>query len=403
MNFPNVDQNDVNYAVDSFNLAAEWFQKGGEDIAVFLAGLGLIPWYGINDATDDFNKLFQAAFILFSGVGPFVNGSFQVMLGFEKVSQALNFSSISPSVNAQGNIVKTAIDDDAFNEGIEYINDGLFHFNDSSTVLDEAVDEVKKVDWEDILYALGQIPTGAGETVDPFVTEIRTYLGLFDNATDLMHVLIDRPIFDNGTQSDYATLVHFFKGAYNLLKAVEVIGDVSNFAGTETYFYNAGMHLNITYNELNTDTVKSLRDSKTPILNDTLAFIIDATGLFADLSFTGSDLVPVALGLNSTLSYFQDGFENVTDFTGIMNQIDSYRADSADLYLSTLDLENRTDTMIADADNGEYGMFSEPALEFTTILNQLELRVNAQNLNAISNSLYYLFGAMEDLRIYNKI
>ena len=227
MNFPNVNQDDVNYAVNSFNLAAEWFQKGGEDIAVFLAGLGLIPWYGIGDATDDFNKLFQAAFILFSGVGPFVNGSFQVMQGFTQVSQALNFST-SLSVTAQGDMVKTAIDDDAFNEGLEYINDGLLHFNDSAFVLEDAVEEVKQVDWEDILYALGQLPANAGDSVDPFVTEIQTYLGLFDNATDLMRVLIDRPTFDNGTQSEYATLVHFFKGAYNLLKAVEVIGEVTH-------------------------------------------------------------------------------------------------------------------------------------------------------------------------------
>lgn len=396
MDFPNVNQDDINYAVNSFNLAAEWFQKGGEDIAVFLAGLGLIPWYGIGDATDDFNKLFQAAFILFSGVGPFVNGSFQVMQGFEQVSQALNFST-SLSVTAQGEMVKTSIDDDAFNEGLDYINDGLLHFNDSSTVLDEAVEQVKQVDWEDILFALGQIPGGVGTSVDPFVSEIQNYLGLFDNATDLMHVLINRPTFDNGTQSNYATLVHFFKGAYNLLKAVEVIGEFSNFAGTETYFNNAGEHLNVTYNALNTPTVNSLIQSETPILNDTLAFIVDATGLFADLSFTGSDFVPVALGLNDTLSYFSVGFENITDFSGILTQINSYRGDTDDLYLSTVSLENRTDTMIAKAEAGGYGQFSEPAIEFTTILEQLELRVNAQNLNAISNSLYYLFWSMEDL------
>ncbi|MHA1952572.1 MAG: hypothetical protein ACW96U_01345 [Candidatus Heimdallarchaeaceae archaeon] len=401
MEFPNVDQDDINYAVNSFNLAAEWFQKGGEDIAVFLAGLGLIPWYGIGDATDDFDKLFQAAFILFSGVGPFVNGSFQVMQGFEQVSQALNFSS-SLSVTAQGDMVKTAIDDDAFNEGLEYINDGLLHFNDSAFVLDDAIEQVKLVDWEDILYALGQIPGGAGESVDPFVTEIQDYLGLFDNATDLMRVLINRPTLENGTQTNYATLVHFFKGAYNLLKAVEIIGDFSNFAGTETYFSNAGTHLNITYNALNTPIVDSLIQSETPILNDTLGFIVDATGLFADLSFAGSDLVPIALGLNSTLTYFAGGFENIVDFTGIMNQIDSYRGDTDDLVVTTESLENRTDTMIVKADNGEYGQFSEPAKEFTTILQQLELRVNAQNLYAISNSLYYLFWSMEDLKSINQ-
>ena len=177
---------------------------------------------------------------------------------------------------------------------------------------------------------------------------------------------------------------------------------LTNFVGTETYFYNAGVHLNITYNELNTPTVQSLIDSETPILNDTLAFIVDATGLFADLSFTGSDLVPVALGLNGTLTYFQDGFENITDYSGILTQIDSYRGDATDLYLSTVDLESRTDEMILKAEEGGYGMFSEPALEFTTILNQLELRVNAQNLNAISNSLYYLFWAMEDLKSINQ-
>jgi hypothetical protein len=402
MNFPNVNQTEINYAVDSFNLAAEWFQKGGEDIAVFLAGLGLIPYYGISDATDDFNKLFQAAFILFSGVGPFVNGSFQVLQGFDLISGALNFSTPSPSMTAQGDMVKTAIDDDAFNEGLEYINDGLLHFNDSTEVLDEAIEEVKQVDWEDIISSMQQLPGGVGGTTTPFVDEIRTYLGLFDNATDLMQVLIDRPTFDNGTQSNYATLVHFFKGAYNLLKAVERIGDVSNFVGTETYFYNAGVHLNLTYNELNTPVVDSLIDSDTPILNDTLAFIVDATGLFADLSFTGSDLVPVALGLNSTLFYFQDGFENITDFSGIMNQIDSYRTDATDLHLSTISLENRTNNMLTKANDGGYGMFSEPALEFTTVLNQLELRVNAQNLHAISNSLYYLFWVMEDLQSINQ-
>ena len=397
MNFPNVNQTDINLAVESFNKAAEWFQKGGEDIAVFLAGLGLIPWYGIGNASDDFSKLFQAAFILFSGVGPFVNGSYQVIQGFEKVTQALNFST-SLSMTAQGNIVKTAIDDDEFNEGLDYINEGLLHFTNSSEVLDDAVDKVNEVDWEDILYAIGQIPGGAGATVDPFIDEIQTYLGLFDNATDLMHILIDRPILENGTQSEYATLVHLFKGLYNLVKVFEIEGGLSNFVGTETYAYRAGVHLNITHNALNTSTVNSLRYSNTPILNDTLAIVIDATGLSASFSFLVSDFVPVAMGLNSTLYHFQDGFENITDFTGIMNQIDSYRGDSNDLYLTSIVLENQLNTTLTRARNDEYGALSGIGESLLTLLTQFKPRVVAQNLYAISNSLYYLFSALEDLQ-----
>ena len=190
-------------------------------MAAFLWGLGLLPW-GVGEAADDINHLFQAVFILFRGIGPFANASYQVFQGFNSISQALNTSG-GGILNAQGEEIRKAIDDDLFDEGIEYVNDGLLQFSNSSDILDEALAEVQAVNWTDIEYAIGELPYDTGDTVDPIFDQIEGYIDMFEDATDLIDVLISAPTFSNGTQSEYATLIHFFKGAYNIMKAAETI------------------------------------------------------------------------------------------------------------------------------------------------------------------------------------
>jgi len=396
MDIQNANQTDINRAVESFNLAAEWLEKGGEDIAVFLWGLGLLP-YGVGEAADDLNHLFQAVFILFRGVGPFANASFQVFQGFNSISQALNTSG-GGILNAQGEEIKKSIDDDLFNEGIEYVNDGLLQFSNSSDILDEALAEVQEVNWADIEEALGALPYDAGNQVTPIFDQIEGYIDMFEEATDLIDVLISAPTFTNGTQSEFATLIHFFKGAYNVMKAAETIGEETNFVDTDVYFDRAGEHFNVTYNALSTPEVDALIHSDTPILNYTVAFLVDMTGLAADISYFGGDLGPVLMGLNSTLSNLDVGYENVTDYSPFLYDLDVFRNSTNDL----MDSADNLDAHIADiqekANNNTYGEFSTTAYEFATNFNQFNLTENARNANYIANSFYYLFSAMDDLK-----
>ncbi|MCG3215356.1 MAG: hypothetical protein KAS63_01465 [Candidatus Heimdallarchaeota archaeon] len=396
LDIQNANQSEINRAVNSFNLASEWLEKGGEDIASFLWGLGLLP-YGIGDAADDLNHLFQAVFILFRGVGPFANASFQIFQGFNSISQALNTSSGS-ILTAQGEEIKKSIDDDLFNQGIEYVNDGILQFSNSSDILDEALAEVQEVDWTDIEEALGTIPGGVGETVTPVFDQIEGYIDMFEEATGLIDVLISAPTFTNGTQSEYAALIHFFKGAYNVMKAAETIGDETNFVGTDVYFDRAGEHFNVTYNALNTPEVDALIYSDTPILNYTVAFLVDMTGLAAEISYFGGDLGPVLMAMNSTLSNFDSGYENVTDYSPILYDLDAFRNSTNDLMESADSLDTHIVDIQEKANNNTYGEFSSTAYEFATNFNQFNLTLNARNANAIAHSFYYLFSAMDDLK-----
>lgn len=397
--FQNADQDDINDAVLSFNLASEWFGKGGEDIAAFLGSLGLIPYgaYGITDAADDLAHIFGAMFVLFTGVGPFVNASYQLFQGFDIVSQAFNSTS-TPIPATPETAVKATIDDALFDEGLEFINDGLLILAENSDVFDDAIAEINQVDWSDIDAVIDQLPGGAGSSVEPFIEQIQQYLGIFEDATGLIEILVDRPYFENGTQSNYATLIHFFKGVYQLVKAATVIGDTTNFVGSETYFNSAGEHLNVTYNALNTPTVTSLIASDTPILNDTVAFIVDLTGLAAGISFFGGDFVPVIMGLNGTLSNFDSGYENVTDYNPILTELGDWIVETNELNTSATLLDFRLLDVQTKAENNSYGQFSSTAYQFTASFAQFNLTSNAKNLNAIASSFYYLFSGMSDLK-----
>ncbi|MHA1303145.1 MAG: hypothetical protein ACTSQE_04105 [Candidatus Heimdallarchaeaceae archaeon] len=390
----NADQDDINKAVTSLNLASDWFEKSGEDISVMLWSLGFAPYIG--DVSDDLNHLFQAAFILFDGVGPFVNGTYQIFQGFDLITGALNTS--EATFMAQEGNIKQTIDDDLFNLGLEYINDGLSYFANSSYVIDDAMEEIKQVNWDDIKTAIHELPIEGAENVDPALDEMQTYIGLFENATDLIDILINKPTFENGTQSDYATLIHFLKGAYNIMKAQEIIGAETNFIGTEAYFNRAGEHFNVTYNALNTPEVTALINSDTPVLNGTLAFMVDMTGLAADLSFFGGDLGPTITAMNNTISIFSNGFENITNYDEIRADLNDSIDATEELKISAYSLDNRIASVQQNASEEIYGEFSQTAYEFTSNFQQFNLTQNVENANYIANSFYYLFGAMQDLK-----
>ncbi|MHA1114744.1 MAG: hypothetical protein ACTSRR_01475 [Candidatus Heimdallarchaeaceae archaeon] len=390
----NADQADINEAVANLNLASEWFQKGGEDIKVFLGALSMSPYLG--DAADDFNHLFQAAFILLGGAGTFVNGSYQLFKGFDLISKALNTS--SGSLTMQDDQVKQAIDDDLFNQGIDFINEGLELFDNSSYVFDDALSEIKQVDWQEIKTELHELPIEGTEEIDSTLDQMEGYLSIFENATGLIDVLISKPTFANGSQSNYATLIHFFLGAYNIMKAQEIIGDETNFAGTEVYFNRAGEHFNVTYNALQTRTVAQLIHSDTPILNGTVAFIVDMTGLAADLSFFGGDMGPTLVGLNSTLSVLSNGYENVTDYDSIRADISDSITELDNLKDTAHSIDNRILGIQENATANIYGEFSETASDFASNFQKFNITLNLENAYYIAQSFYYLFGAMKDLK-----
>lgn len=390
----NADQADINEAVNNLNLASEWFQKGGKDVKVLLGALSMSPY--LDDAADDFNHLFQAAFILLGGAGTFVNGSYQLFKGFDLISNALNTS--SGSLTMQGDQVKQTIDDDLFNQGIEYINEGLELFDNSSYVFDDALNEIEQVNWQEIKTELHELPIEGMDEIDSTLDQMEGYLSIFENATGLIDVLVLKPTFENGSQSNYATLIHFFLGSYNIMKAQEIIGDETNFSGTEIYFNRAGEHFNVTYNALQTKTVAQLIHSDTPILNGTVAFIVDMTGLAADLSFFGGDMGPTLVGLNSTLSVLSNGYENVTDYDSIRADISDSITELDNLKDTAHSIDNRILGIQENATANIYGEFSETANEFASNFQAFNISSNLDNAYYIAQSFYYLFGAMKDLK-----
>ncbi len=398
-NINTANQTEVNAAIQNANIASDWFKKGGEDISVMLSALKYAPYIG--PVADDLNYLAQAVIILTGGLGPFVNATYRMVRGFNLINEAFNGSlGGTTSFNAQGDQISKALDDAKFNEGIEYINEALEIYNENLPMLNDSINQVNNVNWTDVKNALHEIPDMDSSSIDPILDSMKNYTTMFKDAPAILQIFTDKPTYENGTTSHYSTLIHFLLGAYNLIKAEEVIGDTTHYTGTEVYFTRAGEHLNLTYNYLvSKPTINKLINSDTPYINGTLAFVVDMTGLAADLSFFGAKLSPLLENLNNTLSVFSNGYENVSDYNSIRENLNTSIFQIADLNVTAVSIDHKMDGVMHNASIGLYGEFSDIAEEFSTNFKQFNLTTNIDNAYYIANSFYYLFGAMQNLKL----
>ena len=402
-NFTTATQGDINEAIANFTLAADWFQKAGSDIKTFLGALGLAPWIGT--AAEDLAFFVTAAFILFDGIGPTLNGTYQIFQGFSQISEAFGGGGLGLSAQGDG-IKKDIIDEGLFNEGMEVINDGLLYLGDAMPYLRNATAEIQKADMDNIKIAIAlTIEKISFDIIDiENLTEVfdtldmvGTYFDMFCNATDVIEILLNKPTV-GAEESDYTVLSHFLYGAYNLIKAADIIGNSTSFEGTDVYFNSAGTNFTLISEEFDSPVVTDLMDSDVPYLNDTLRFIVRMTDIAGDLSFFGANVSHVFSNFENFLDNFDVGYENVTDYNPILSDIDDLILDLGPLNYTAYEIDADLNLVQYEANQSLYGDFSQPAYEFSSTFQQFNLTQNIENTYTIALSFKYLFGAMSDLK-----
>jgi len=407
-NFENATQEEMDEAIASFYLAAEYFQQSADN----LYGMQKAGIIGISAAIPVLGTFIEniyyvalAALHIASGLGPFANGTFFVLEGMEDAMASFGEGGgFLKAIDGSITQIESEINDTRFEEGIEKVNEGLLILGNSTDYIDDALEELSHVNVTDIAAATSEleaygVPPDITATILEQVDMIDSYLSIFEGAVRVIDVLLTKP---NG--SDSATLTHFLYGAYSLFKAGDVIGTTTTFynetegVNTSSYFDDASANFSIVYTELLDPEVQAIANSDTPILNSTVTFLTDMVGLTVPLCSLGGDITTVFFTMQDTMSVFDDtNYEDISDYSPLISSMDDLRTTTSEM----ADDANATDTQINDvrtkASNDTYGELSAPALSFTDQLIQFNLTQNVYNANNIANSFYYMFSGLSHL------
>ena len=389
--FGNATQEDINRALENFLLAAENIRNARNSIQMFSFIFGLIR------ITDVLLHFMDASLILLSGVEPLINGSYQIFQGFQDVSESLNQSEIGGSLATEELVIKKGvINESLFQTGVNKVEAGLDDLSSSMNLLYEAFDEISLANISEIYSFLDRLPFQTTE-IQPYIVDIEEYIQSFAEVPAVIEILVEHPIKDD-SPSRYATLTHFLYGAYNLIKAADFIGENSAYNGTSALFDNARSNFSLVSDQLVRDEAQQMIGSETIFFNETLSFIYDMTKISANISSYGSDMEVVFMGLNDTISYFDQGYENITNYPEIGNNLDSLVNASADLNTTAHIIDYDISIMEIKSDNETYGVFSEPSQQIVSSLEKFDLITNAENSYNIAKALSHLFNSMEHLK-----
>ncbi len=389
-NFGDATQEEINIALENFLLAAENIRKARDSIQMFSFVFGLIQ------ITEVLLHFIDASLILLSGIEPMINGSYQIYQGFQDVSEALNQSAIGGSTATQGSIKKSIINESLFQTGVNKVEAALNDLGSSTNLLYDAFDEINLADMSDIYNLLDGLPFQT-DVVQLYVADIEEYIQSFSTIPGVIEILVEHPIKDD-SPTRYATLTHFLYGAYNLIKAADFIGDNSAYNGTSALFDNARSNFSLVYDQLEKEEAQQMIGSETLFFNETLSFIYDMTKISYNISIFGSDMEDVFTGLNNTISYFDQGYENITNYPEISNELDNLVNISESLNSSAYVLDYDISIMKTKSDNETYGVFSEPSERIVSSLEKFDLITNAENSYNVARALFHLFNSMRYLK-----
>ncbi|MHA1687561.1 MAG: hypothetical protein ACTSYD_14355, partial [Candidatus Heimdallarchaeaceae archaeon] len=390
-NFENATQESINTALANFLLAAESIKEARNGLTMFSVIFGMFK------VTKALIHFMDASLLLLGGANPMINGSYQIYMGFQDVAKALNQSTIGGTLQIQKQFIKQqVVNDTLFNRGVNKVELGLEILGSNTKALNDAIIEIDKANLTSITNFIGKLPFETTQ-IQEIVSDVIGYINSFSDVPAVVDILVNKPNI-NGSVSRYATLTHFLYGAYNLIKATEIIGDNSNYNGTSTFFQNAQSNLTLVSEQLNRSEIQQVIDSETLFFNETLDFLYDMTKLSLDISLYGYELGEVFKGLNNTISYFDQGYENITNYPEIIAELDQFVNRSDSLWSTSQNIENQISLMELKTSNDTYGVFRKPADLIVSSLKNFDLVENAENVYNIAKALYHLFVSMSYLK-----
>ena len=394
-NFDEATQEEINMVLEDFLLAAENFRSAHQSISMFSFAYGFIT------ITSALIQYLSASVILLNGIEPMINGSYQVFQGFQDVANALNYS--SGTLLAQGVKKQTQIDDDLFNTGVNKVEEGLNELGSSIDLLDTAFTEIETVNMTDIIVSLESLPIPAGiieSYISPYIFLVEEYVVSFADLPAVLEILIEKPT-DNGNPSRFSTLTHFLYGAYNLIKAIEIIDDSSAYNGTTTLLDNALSNSTLIIDQLVKDEIQQMIGTDTIFFSETLNFLDDMNSLVTDVSYYGLNIGSVFEGLNDTLIYFEQGYENITNYSEIQTNLGVLVTNAENLNNTAYAIEGNITTIRSKSENEEYGVFTVPSQEILSALERFDFVIAVENSVNVAKALFHLFNGMSYLKDTN--
>ena len=205
-------QAEIDEAIAKFYLASEYFQESAESLqglktmGVF-AIASLIPYYGksLRVLTDNLYYMASATLELAGALGPFANGTFQVMDGLDDAMSALGGTPISPTspegIRTQG---FEDINDALFEQAILKIDQGILTLGDSIEALENAFAETENINLTEVYAALQDMGI-ASEEIEGSLDMVDGYLSMFGQGA----ITVLKALFTKPEGGNFATFTHF--------------------------------------------------------------------------------------------------------------------------------------------------------------------------------------------------
>lgn len=393
-NFSNVD--------DFFANSTFWFQEARE-VLTSLQALGVNSLVDV--ATPQYSVLVSEGFTLVdsivdlaNGIGPLVVGFGNLKIGFEKAFSEFGTNGLTTLALAQTQ--------DDFEEGLRFIEIGMKNISDSLEDIKSGVSKLAQLKIEELEQSLG------ANGLSDQIALIQEGAILFNATIDMFSVLIN-PVEVNNQLSERAPLIHLLLGTRELNRAAAKIGTNTDFSGTETFFTHVVSNLTVFRAALEADAFdnfQQIEPTGTQIVeiknqvSSSINFLRDASDVSINLGNFGAQVVPVLELTNQSLSIFTDPTKNFTTITNeeydtSFTSLGQVLNDSVALNQTAFTLQDSLDTMESNAQNsGHYGLFTEPALQFTTLLNSFNVTQNAQNFVYLAHAFRNLILTAKEVK-----
>ncbi len=382
----NMNTGNFSEATRLLNQAAPWF----EDARSVLLSLEQLGVTGIaNQVSPEYGIIIENGFLMVEGIvhlsnglAPFVVGLANLKLGFEKAFSEFNSSGFQGLMLAQT--------DEEFEEGLEFLRQGMNNLSAALDDIKEGINVFTEMDRDALKQAI-QSQTGDEATAQQVDMAIDA-ASLLNITLDMFQVIIN-PVTVNGTESEFAPLIHLILGARSLNDASQIIGKNTDFQGTGSFFADVVSNLTVFRTALDDKAFDDFEafSSQSKEITDLygqitggINFLKDSSDVSIKLGEFGQQIVPLLTKTNQSLSIFRSttNFTEIDDetYNSTYDDLGTVVTSAQSLNVTAHELDALVKAMMANSNNESYyGLFTEPSKQMASMLSNFNVTQNAQN------------------------
>ena len=412
--FGNSDATNFDQAFPYLDNATEFFGaaetnfRGIEQLGLFWLIKTANPDYGL--IVDNGVPLVKSLLELAQALAPFGKGAFTMGKALELAFTALGIGTSSLALMlAQAN---STIDEAKFEQGLNLLDVAQGNITIAIEQVKEAIKEAKKINFNELQQSMEQ-NMGDASTVN--LLEDGVFLS--DQILDVFGVFLDPTV----TGTNRSALEELLLGTKALKEAENKLGGSSLFNGTTPLFQAIVDHISPVLTALDNEKVNSFLNATPPQTDELksfkdnadsgIKFIKDAGNVTIAFGNFGLTMAPIYEIGTGVLDAFQGNLTAAGDDVLALPLTlfdNTWIPELTVMYLNASQLETTAtvlDTglsaMRATAANSEYGLFSEPAKEFASVLGGINYTQEVENIKALSGKLLSIMHAIRWLIVAN--